>query len=120
LVSDIEVIFSTPPLVGRLVLELIAMSLVENVSVKKRRTQISNWPDRLRRADASLYLREKHGVETAPQTLAKLAVSGGGPEYDLWGRIPYYPIEKLDEWVLSRLKRRRSTSDRGGVDRPQH
>jgi len=92
------------------------MSLVENVSVEKTRNKMSNWPDRLRRADASRYLREKHGVETAPQTLAKLAVSGGGPEYDLWGRIPYYPVEKLDEWVLSRLSRRRSTSDRGVHD----
>jgi len=45
-----------------------------------------------------------------------LAVTGGGPEYDLFGRIPYYPVDKLDEWVAARLSRRRSTSDRGVSD----
>jgi hypothetical protein len=74
---------------------------------------VPDWPDRVRRPDASRYLAEKHGIKTAPATLAKLAVTGGGPEYDLWGRTPYYPIEKLDEWVMARLTRRRSTSDRG-------
>jgi|SRR5580704_19008375 hypothetical protein len=82
-------------------------SNVENVSPE--------WPGRLRRLDASAYLLKEHGVKTAPATLAKLAVTGGGPEYDLWGRIPYYPIKKLDEWVMARLSRRRSTSDRGTV-----
>jgi hypothetical protein len=33
----------------------------------------------------------------------------------LWGRIPYYPIKKLDEWVMARLSPRRSTSDRGTI-----
>ena len=73
------------------------------------------WPERLRRAEASIYLAKKHGLKTAPATLAKLAVTGGGPEYDLWGRVPYYPIEKLDQWVHKRLLRRRSSSDRGTV-----
>jgi len=75
----------------------------------------NKWPERLRRRDASEYLRKTHGLEAAPTTLAKLAVTGGGPEYDLWGRIPYYPIKKLDEWVMARLSPRRSTSDRGTV-----
>jgi hypothetical protein len=26
--------------------------------------------------------------------LAKLAVTGGGPEYEMWGRIPYYPTTR--------------------------
>lgn len=72
----------------------------------------NQWPERLRRRVASEYLRKTHGLEAAPATLAKLAVTGGGPEYDLWGRIPYYPIEKLDEWVMARLSRRSPTSDR--------
>lgn len=71
------------------------------------------WPPRLRRPDASRYLKEEHGIERAPATLAKLAVTGGGPEYELDGRYPLYRAVKLDEWVASRLKRRRSTSDRG-------
>ena len=45
------------------------MSIDENV-----------WPDRLRRRDVPSYLHAKHGIETAPATLAKLAVTGGGPE----------------------------------------
>jgi len=73
----------------------------------------NQWPERLRRRDASEYLRKTHGLEAAPATLAKLAVTGGGPEYDLWGRIPYYPIEKLDDWVTARLSRRPSTYGRG-------
>jgi hypothetical protein len=77
----------------------------------------NQWPERLRRRDASEYLRKTHGLELAPTTWAKLAVTGGGPEYDLWGRIPYYPIKKLDEWVMARLSRRRSISDRGSAER---
>jgi hypothetical protein len=74
---------------------------------------------RLRRHEASRYLRERHGIERAPATLAKLAVVGGGPEYYLFGRIPYYPVDKLDEWVEARLSHRRSTSDRDVIDRRQ-
>ena len=80
----------------------------EHVSPETHPNQV-NWPDRLRRRDASRYLHAKHGIETAPPTLAKLAVTGGGPEYEMWGRIPYYPTTQLDEWVVGRLKRRRST-----------
>ena len=35
----------------------------------------------LRRKAASDYLRETHGLERAPSTLAKLAVIGGGPTF---------------------------------------
>src|SRR5258708_2282910 len=74
----------------------------------------ADLPNRpLRRPDARRYLREKHGIDAAPATLAKKAVTGGGPEYELFGRIPYYCPAKLDQWVLSQLKRRRSSSDRG-------
>jgi hypothetical protein len=72
-------------------------------------------PNRLRRVAASRYLKQQHGIDRAPQTLAKLAVTGGGPEYEVFGRIPYYSVDKLDEWVKARLSRRRSTSDRGGT-----
>ena len=37
------------------------------------------WPARLRRKQASEYLRERHGITLSPATLAKLAVVGGGP-----------------------------------------
>ena len=71
-------------------------------------------PRNLRRAEAAEYLRQTHGVHLAVQTLAKLAVLGGGPPYFLDGRFPAYPIVGLDEFAIARLGRlRRSTSDDG-------
>jgi hypothetical protein len=80
---------------------------------RQRRRNREDWPPRLRRAEASRYLSDVHGVTTAAATLAKLAVIGGGPAYELWGRVPYYPTESLDGWAKARLSPRRSTSDRG-------
>jgi hypothetical protein len=80
---------------------------------QRPRRNRDDWPPRLRRAEASRYLAEVHGVSTAPATLAKLAVVGGGPAYELWGRVPYYPTGSLDRWAAARLSPRRSTSDRG-------
>jgi hypothetical protein len=66
----------------------------------------------LRRKAASEYLSATWGVHRAPSTLAKLAVTGGGPTFRLVGRVPYYSPDDLDEWVLSKLSRpMRSTSD---------
>jgi hypothetical protein len=81
---------------------------------KPPRRKREDWAPRLRRGEASKYLLEVHGVSTATATLAKLAVVGGGPEYELWGRHPYYRTESLDLWAAERLSGpRRSTSDRG-------
>ena len=70
---------------------------------------------KLRRMEAAIYLKEKHGIERAPGTLAKYAVTGGGPRYQLAGRFPLYPVTELDAWaaaLLSPLKS--STSDMRG------
>jgi hypothetical protein len=65
----------------------------------------------LRRKAASEYLRETHGLERAPSTLAKLAVIGGGPVFRHAGRVPLYAPEDLDEWATSKLgPRMHSTS----------
>lgn len=56
---------------------------------------------RRRRKEASVYLREKWGIERAPSTLAKLATIGGGPRFVLAGRIPLYPESELDTWAQS-------------------
>ncbi len=72
-------------------------------------------PKRLRRSEASLYLKEKYGISRTAGTLAKLAVIGGSPCFQYDGRIPLYPVTELDKWaeaILSPLKR--STSDNGG------
>ena len=67
-----------------------------------------------------------HGVARAPSTLAKLAVTGDGPEFQRVHRVPYYSRESLDVWVASKLSPPvRSTSDtapansNGGYDRMQ-
>jgi hypothetical protein len=65
-----------------------------------------------RRTQASAYLRDKFNVERAPSTLAKLAVTGGGPPFRLLNRVPLYTPADLDQWVASKLgPRMHSTSD---------
>ena len=57
----------------------------------------------LRRKAASEYLHEAHGIERAPSTMAKLAVTGGGPIFRRAGRVPLYAPRDLDAWVASKL-----------------
>jgi hypothetical protein len=67
----------------------------------------------LRRRAASDHLRSL-GLPVASATLAKLAVLGGGPSIQYFGRIPLYPVEELDRWVAEKLSPpRRSTSCTG-------
>jgi hypothetical protein len=67
---------------------------------------------RYRRDAASAYLKETYGLDCAPATLAKLAVTGGGPIMEYVGRWPHYPEDCLDEWALSKTSSRvRSTSE---------
>lgn len=65
----------------------------------------------LSRAEAADYLFGR-GLRVAKQTLAKYAVTGGGPIHRRFGsRVVYSPLD-LDEWAEARLsKPRRSTSD---------
>ncbi len=58
---------------------------------------------RLRRTEASVYLKETWGIDRAPSTLAKLATIGGGPRFEKANRIPLYSPEFLDEWARSIL-----------------
>ena len=53
-------------------------------------------PIRLRRREASQYLRAHHSVSIAPATLAKLACLGGGPRFRKFNRIPLYDAADLD------------------------
>ena len=66
----------------------------------------ASTPKLLRRTEASRYLRDKHSVQRAEQTLAKYAVIGGGPRFVKNSRWPLYPTDELDRYaarVLSRL-----------------
>ena len=58
---------------------------------------------RLRRKEASAYLRREWGISRTPTTLAKLATIGGGPEFEKDGRFPLYTEDGLDAWARSQL-----------------
>lgn len=74
---------------------------------------ITNWPPKLRRADAARYLTEVHGIPVQASTLAKwFCLKSDGPPAHLAGRIPLYPRNALDAWAEKRLgPLRTSTSD---------
>lgn len=57
----------------------------------------------MRRASASKYLGERTDGMYNAGTLAKLAVTGGGPRFQKLGRFPVYTQEDLDEWLENRL-----------------
>jgi hypothetical protein len=70
------------------------------------------FPRFLRRKVAAQYVRERWGLPCSPNTLAKLAVIGGGPMFRRAGRIPLYATDELDQWVEAKLsKPLRSTCD---------
>jgi hypothetical protein len=76
------------------------------------------WPARLRRKQASEYLRQRHGITLSPATLAKLAVVGGGPAFRKDGPFPLYEPDVLDAFAAARLgPLRASTGDDRGPDR---
>lgn len=56
----------------------------------------------LRRAEAAAYLQERYGAYKT-QTLAKLAVTGGGPRFRKMGAFAYYSAVDLDTWAASRM-----------------
>ena len=67
---------------------------------------------RYRRAQASSYLRDKYGICLSQATLARMAVTGGGPRFRKDGRFPLYDEPELDRFAEARLgPLRASTSD---------
>jgi hypothetical protein len=56
-------------------------------------------PPRVDTRDASAYLLSKHGLRRAPQTLAKLRCTGGGPRFRPGSGRPQYDICELDRWA---------------------
>ena len=55
-----------------------------------------------RRAEASDYLKSTYGLSYTPNTLAKLAVVGGGPAFHP-SRFPLYPQESLDAFARRKM-----------------
>jgi hypothetical protein len=71
----------------------------------------------LRRQEAARYLQNTWSIPHSPATLAKLAVTGGGPEYRKAGRTPLYPQDALDSYARSKLSKRvRSTAELRSAD----
>jgi hypothetical protein len=58
---------------------------------------------RVRRKEAARYITEVWGIPMSPKTLAKLAVTGGGPPYRKAGKFPLYEITALDEFAKTKL-----------------
>jgi hypothetical protein len=75
--------------------------------------KISTMTVRLfRRKEAAEYVVQTWGMPLSPKTLAKLAVTGGGPPFRKIGKFPLYENSDLDTWVTSRMgKKQGSTSD---------
>ena len=59
----------------------------------------------LTRAEAARFLTDVLKHRTAPQTLAKFASIGGGPEFQLSGRWPVYTKGGCRRWVAARRTR---------------
>lgn len=84
---------------------------IEHNEPDKRQAHSVTQPRFMRRKQAGDYLTNKYGFGAA-RTLAKLVVTGGGPEFHKAGRIVLYTKEAIDNWALSKIGvARRSTSD---------
>lgn len=65
----------------------------------------------LSRREASAFLVER-GLPVSRSGLQKMAVFGGGPEYQIFGNKAVYLPSKLIEWAMAKLHApRRSTSE---------
>jgi hypothetical protein len=75
-------------------------------------TSIPENPDMLLRRRATADALTESGYPTAAKTLATMATRGGGPEYQLFGRVPLYRWRTSLAWAEGRLSApRRSTSE---------
>lgn len=57
----------------------------------------------LRRKEAARYLTEQLGLPVAGQTLAKMAVNGGGPPFHKFDCFPLYRQVDLENWARAKL-----------------
>lgn len=71
--------------------------------------------DTLLRRDALAAALTAAGFPIAPTTLATKASRGGGPPYEMWGRIPLYRWGKSLAWARGRLSEPRHSSSAADV-----
>ena len=60
----------------------------------------------LNRANGAAYVRDVRGLPCAPNTLEKLASTGGGPTFYKFGGRAFYLQTDLDAWVDAKLSKR--------------
>lgn len=66
----------------------------------------------LTRAEQSRHLTEERGLPVSKKTLQKLATTGGGPPYRIFGNKAVTTQAELDAWADAKLSApRRSTSE---------
>jgi hypothetical protein len=71
---------------------------------------------RYRRKEAAAFLTNL-GLPIATATLAKYAVVGGGPEFQVWGRFPVYLETSLRAWAEQRLGKPASSTTEHAANR---
>ena len=64
----------------------------------------------LDRREAADYLTGTRGLKTSWRTLQKLATTGGGPVYRVFGIRAVYVQADLDAWVAAKLSAPRSNT----------
>ena len=74
-------------------------------------------PMYMSRRAASDYLRQTYGIRCAPQTLAKYASTGGGPEFTKCGMSAIYAQTWLDDWATSKIGPPRASTS-AAVEQP--
>ena len=63
----------------------------------------------LDRRKAAVCLTDK-GLPTSWKTLQKMATTGGGPPYHIWGNRAVYSPPRLDAWAEERLGKVKETT----------
>lgn len=76
---------------------------------------IPDNPDTLLRRSAVAAALNAAGYPTTDKTLATKATRGGGPPYQLFGRVPLYRWGDALAWVESRLSSPRCSSSEGDL-----
>ena len=66
--------------------------------------------ERLKRAAAAAYLKQRWSLDVSRSLLSRMASEGGGPPYRQPGRAALYDKADLDAWAQERLSRKATTA----------
>jgi hypothetical protein len=71
------------------------------------------------RREAAKYLTEELGLPITWTTLQKLACTGGGPPYRIFGNRALYTDEDLDAWAEARMSPLRTSTSEQHLSQPE-